>query len=172
MKYKDDELNELLECAIRERGAIEHFEALDRSMAWRKRLIWSISAAAACFILFGGIGIKLGDVARSAGESYILADSQRGGSEVTALIQENQIARARDVIVAKRLEIEKAITSPVSDDPDYLDQLSADLQELDLLEAICHLRQGHYFKAKRLLKEIVAEDGASAHEAMTVLEKL
>ena len=51
-------------------------------------------------------------------------------------------------------------------------QLDVDRQELDLLEAVCALRKGQYFRSRRLLKAIAAGGGAFAPEASSLLEQL
>ena len=66
----------------------------------------------------------------------------------------------------------KEIASPSSDDPEYMTQLKIDSQELDLLEAVCYMRQGKYFKAKKYLKRIVAGGSHFSAEAEKLLGEL
>jgi hypothetical protein len=51
-------------------------------------------------------------------------------------------------------------------------QLQMDEQELDLLEAVCYMRQGKYIKAKRALRQIVQSAGHYSHEAEQLLSSL
>ena len=173
MKTDNETLNELLECAIREKAAIKHMEELDRRSRLRIRRIRFISyAAAACVALFAFTGIKLGHDARNAGYAFNPVAGQMGGSEITALMQEKQIRQALDAIGESRAKLAQEMADPSSPDPEYLDQLESDRQELDLLEAVCWLRQGHYFKGKKALKEIAFHDGVFATEAQSILESL
>lgn len=174
MSNRIENLDEMLECAIREKGAIEYMERLDRRKMIRRRksiLYWSCSAAAAIAVLIG-LNLKLGYDARSAGYSFDPAFGQMGGSEITALMQEKRISEAEARIKQARLRLAEETAFPSSSDPDYLLQLSTDSQELDLLDAVCLLRKGRYFKAKKALKAIVEAGGAFAEEAGQLLERL
>lgn len=176
MSKKMDNLDELLECAIRETGAIRHMEELDRQERLRRRkasMRFMSYGAAACVSLGAfGMDYKLSNDARKVGNGFIPADGQAGGSEITALMQDKKIAEAKDLIVAAKVQIEEEMKAPPSDDPEYLIQLTADKEELDLLEAVCLLREGRYFRAKKALKKITSTDGAFAKEAKELLEKL
>ena len=87
MKTDNETLNELLECAIREKAAIKHMEDLDRRSRLRLRRIRFISyAAAACVAVFAFTGLKLGHDARSAGYAFNPVAGQMDGSEITALM--------------------------------------------------------------------------------------
>ena len=128
---------------------------------------------AACVILAGsGLDLKLSRDARSAGYAFIPADGQAGGSEITALMQEKKIDQAQALIVLAKEKVQEEILAPVSSDPDYLTQLEADKDELNLLDAVCLLRKGKYFKAKKALKAIASANGAFAEEARTLLKEL
>lgn len=173
MKTDNETLNELLESAIREKAAIKHMEELDRRSRLRVRRIRFISySAAACVALFAFTGLKLGHDARTAGYAFNPVAGQMGGSEITALMQEKQIIQALNAINDSRTLLAKEMADPSSPDPEYLDQLESDRQELDLLEAVCWLRQGHYFKGKKALKAIAARGGVYATEALSILESL
>ena len=65
----------------------------------------------------------------------------------------------------------KAAENGISD-PDYIAQLTADRQELAILEAACRLRKGQYLKARRILKGLVNAGGAWSDDAKILLEKL
>lgn len=169
-----DNLDELLECAVREVGAIRHMEELDRQERLRRRVMRFMSYGAAACVSLGAFGMdyKLSNDARKVGNGFIPADGQAGGSEITALMQEEIIDEARELIVEAKSKIDEELAAPISDDPEYLAQLAADKDELDLLDAVCLLRKGKYFKGKKALKKIVSENGAFAQDAKDLLEKL
>ncbi len=173
MISNNEELIELLEDAIVEKGAIAHMQDLDRRQK-RHRRLWfcSVAAAAACIILFIGVSLKLGHDAQTVGYAFNPVDGQMGGSEITALMQNHQMAEAREAIIEARGKLVQEIDNPSSSDPEYMEQLSIDSQELDLLEAVCFLREGRYFKAKKALQQIVEGNGAFASEAQSLLEAL
>ncbi len=173
MKTDNETLNELLESAIREKAAIKHMEELDRLSRLHVRRIRFISyAAAACLAIFAFTGLKLGHDARTAGYAFNPVAGQMGGSEITALMQEKQIHQALNAINISRAKLAQEIADPSSPDPEYLDQLESDRQELALFEAVCWLRQGHYFKGKKALNAIAAQGGVYAAEALSILESL
>lgn len=166
-------LDEMLESAIRMKGAKEYLqrvEARDR----RRRRHWATAgysfAACCCLIVFGGW--KLGHDARVVGYAFDPVAGQMGGSEITALMQERQIKEALVKIEEAREELAVEMEPPASSDPEYIAQLEADQQELNLLSAVCSMRQGKYFKAKRELKAIASGGGAFAAEAESLLEAL
>ena len=173
MNSDNEELIELLEDAIVEKGAIAHMQDLDRRQKQHRRAwFYSIAAAAACIILFFGVSLKLGHDAQTVGYAFNPVDGQMGGSEITALMQNHQIAEARVAITEAREKLAQEIENPSSSDPEYMEQLSIDSQELDLLDAVCLLREGRYFKAKKALQQIVKDNGAFASDAQSLLEAL
>lgn len=174
MSSKMENLDELLECAIREYGIIRHMEDLARREHRRRTQLKYFSyGVAACVIMAGGgLDLELRRDARSAGYAFIPADGQAGGSEITALMQERKIDQAQALIVLAKEKVHEEILAPVSSDPDYLTQLEADKDELNLLDAVCLLRKGKYFKAKKALKAIASANGAFAEEARTLLKEL
>ena len=87
-------------------------------------------------------------------------------------MQKREIDQAEDAIVAARQKLSLELANPSSSDPEYMVQLDVDRQELDLLEAVCALRKGQYFRSRRLLKAIAAGGGAFAPEASSLLEQL
>lgn len=174
MNNKSDNLDQMLECAIREKGAIEHMKELDRrEQAHRRQYIrlWAFGVAAAVIIVFG-VGLKLKYDARTVGYAFDPTFGQMGGSEITALMQEKRLddAMAQIDLTRDRLALELAI--PLSSDPDYLLQLESDQQELDLLEAVCLMRKGKYFKARKALKAIVDANGEYKAEAQQLLDDM
>lgn len=171
MKY---DLNEQIECAIRERGAKSHLMGLEKEIQHRNRLLARTMAIAASFLLLLTIGIdvKISADIREVGYAFNPVEGQSGGSEITALMERKEIKVALVKINEARSIVDQEIADPISDDPDYLTQLQMDSQELDFLEAVCYMRQGKYFKAKKALKAIVTAAGHYSHEAESLLESL
>ena len=174
MSNEIDNLDRMLECAIREKWAVEHMKELDlREKKRRRRYIrsWAFGVAAS-FAIVIGVDAKLSHDARSAGYAFDPTFGQMGGSEITALMQERKIDEAVRQIDLARVRIDKEIAEPASSDPDYLLQLESDRQELDLLDAVCLMRDGKYFKARKALKAIVGKGGAYKSEAQKLLQEL
>ena len=171
---KQFDLDEQIECAVREKGAKAHLAALEQSIAQRQRVLVRTLSIAASFILLMGVGVdlKLSNDVRTVGYAFNPVEGQSGGSEITALMESKEIKEALVKIDEARIIVGQEIADPISDDPDYLIQLQMDSQELDLLEAVCYMRQGKYFKAKKALKEIASSDGHYSHEAESLLEAL
>ena len=161
-------IDEIIECAIREKGLLEDMKEIDRRLRKKKRnhLRTIIFSAAACLIVLIGVNIRLHSIATRVGYT------QRGNSEITALIQEKRLDEALAKISSSLVEVNaKAAENGISD-PDYIAQLTADRQELAILEAACRLRKGQYLKARRILKGLVNAGGAWSDDAKILLEKL
>ena len=171
---KQFDLEEQIECAVREKGAKAHLAALEQSIMQRQRVLVRTLSIAASFILLIGVGVdlKLSNAVRAVGYAFNPVEGQSGGSEITALMERKEIKEALAKIDEARIIVGQEIADPISDDPDYLTQLEIDSQELDFLEAVCYMRQGKYFKAKKALKEIASSDGHYSHEAESLLEAL
>ena len=171
---KQFDLDEQIECAVREKGAKAHLAALEQSIMQRQRVLVRTLSIAASFILLIGVGVdlKLSNDVRAVGYAFNPVEGQSGGSEITALMERKEIKEALAKIDEARIIVGQEIADPISDDPDYLTQLEIDSQELDFLEAVCYMRQGKYFKAKKALKEIASSDGHYSHEAESLLEAL
>ena len=171
---KQFDLEEQIECAVREKGAKVHLAALEQSIVQRQRVLVRTLSIAASFILLMGVGVdlKLSNDVRTVGYAFNPVEGQSGGSEITALMESKEIKEALVKIDEARIIVGQEIADPISDDPDYLTQLEIDSQELDFLEAVCYMRQGKYFKAKKALKEIASSDGHYSHEAESLLEAL
>lgn len=169
MNTEEYNLEEMLESAIREKGAKEFLQRIE-ARDQRRRRRWRASAYsfAACLaiVLIGGWRFSYNT--RIAGYAFDPVAGQMGGSEITALMQERQIKEALVKIDEAREMLKEEMAHPGSDDPEYAIQLETDRQELDFLSAVCAMRQGHYFKAKRALKEIEAGGGAFAEEARSL----
>lgn len=168
------DLNEQIDCAIRERGAKSHLMELEKEIRQKNRfMIRAVSIAASLLlILTVGIDLKLGSDIKSVGYAFNPVQGQSGGSQITALMQDYNIEEALRYIDEARVLVAKEIASPSSDDPEYMTQLNIDSQELDFLEAVCYMRQGKYFKAKRYLKRIVAGGSHFSAEAEKLLGEL
>ena len=171
---KQFDLEEQIECAVREKGAKAHLAALEQSIMQRQRVLIRTLSIAASFILLIGVGVdlKLSHDVRAVGYAFNPVEGQSGGSEITALMERKEIKEALAKIDEARIIVGQEIADPISDDPDYLIQLQMDSQELDFLEAVCYLRQGKYFKAKKTLKAIASSHGHYSHEAESLLEAL
>lgn len=177
MRIDKDNIEEILEMAIRERGAMERMEALDRQIASkiaasRRRRTWITSVAAACVLLVACSDATLRLHTRSVGYGYDFTEVSRGSTSIEKLLDNKEFAKALEEIQAAREETLKELEQPSYKDPDYIAQLNADLQELELLEAIGHLRQGKYLKARKELKAIAGSDGAFSQDAKRLLEKM
>ncbi len=179
MRIDKDNIEKILEMAIRERGAMERMEALDRQMAAeaaasRRRRTWITSVAAACvlFVACGDATLKLHT--RSVGNGYEFTDISRGArsGSIEKLLNSKEFSAAYKEIQSTREEIREELQHPSYDDPDYLSQLNTDLQELDFMEAIGHLRQGKFFKARKELKAIAGAEGTFAEDAESLLRKM
>lgn len=168
------DLNEQIDCAIRERGAKSHLMNLEKEIQHRNSLwVKTVSIAASFLILFTiGIDVKLSADIREIGYAFNPVEGQSGGSEITALMESKEIDKALAKIDEARLVVAEEIANPISDDPDYMTQLQMDEQELDLLEAVCYMRQGKYIKAKRMLRQIVQSSDHYSHEAEQLLNAL
>ena len=171
---KQFDLDEQIECAVREKGAKAHLAALEQSIVQRQRVLVRTLSIAASFILLMGVGVdlKLSNDVRTVGYAFNPVEGQSGGSEITALMESKEIKEALVKIDEARIIVGQEIADPISDDPDYLIQLQMDSQELDFLEAVCYMRQVKYFNAKKALKEIASSDGHYSHEAESLLEAL
>ena len=171
---KQFDLEEQIECAVREKGAKAHLAALEQSIMQRQRVLVRTLSIAASFILLIGVGVdlKLSNDVRAVGYAFNPVEGQSGGSEITALMERKEIKEALAKIDEARIIVGQEIADPISDDPDYLTQLQMDSQELDFLEAVCYMRQGKYFKAKKALKAIASSHGHYSHEAESLLEAL
>ena len=169
MNKEDFNLDEMLECAIREKGAREYLQHIE---ARKRRRRWAAASYsfAACLVLVVAGGWTIGHKTQVAGYAFDPVAGQMGGSEITALMQEKRIKEAIVKIEDAREQLNREIAEPSSSDPEYLIQLEAERQELDLLTAVCAMRQGRYFKARRILKAIAGSEGAYAEEAQSLLD--
>lgn len=171
---KQFDLDEQIECAVRERGAKEHLASLERSLVQHQKRNFRFAAIAASFLIMltVGLDVKLSGDIRTVGYAFNPVDGQSGGSEITALMQNKDIKEALVKIEEARVLIQEEKDNPAYEDQDYLTQLDTDGQELDLLEAVCYMRQGKYIKSRRALKQIVSAGGYYSSEAEKLLGQL
>lgn len=168
------DLNEQIECAVRERGAKSHLMELEKEIQ-RRNSLWvrTLSIAASFLIVLSiGIDVKLSADIREIGYAFNPVEGQSGGSEITALMESKEIKKALGKIDEARVVVADEIKNLVSDDPDYKIQLQMDEQELDFLEAVCYMRQGKYIKARKALRLIAHSAGYYSHEAEQLLNSL
>ena len=168
------DLNEQIDCAVRERGAKSHLIELEKDIQQKNRWLTMTTSIAASFLILLTIGldIKLSGDIREIGYAFNPVAGQSGGSEITALMEDKQIKEALDQIESARIALSNEMQNPSYDDEAYIVQLEMDAQELDLLEAVCYMRQGKYFKAKICLKDIVDGKGSYSSEAEELLNSL
>lgn len=168
------DIDEHIECAVREKAAKAHLVELEKSIVRRQRvLLRTISVAASLLLLICvGLDVKLSADIRTVGYAFNPVEGQSGGSEITALMENREIKTALAKISEAREMVKEEMSNPSSDDEDYMIQLQTDSEELDFLEAVCYMRQGKYFKAKRHLKAIVADGGYFSYEAGKLLKAL
>ena len=175
-KNINDNLDSLLEAAIREKGAVLHMKDLERknaaTMARRVAMKVTCYVAAAILVLGAVFSWKLSSDVRKVGYTFDPVAGQRGGSEISALMQEGNIPAARLKIRERRESLQGELLSPTTDNREYIAQMEADLQELDLLDAVCLMRQGKFLHARRALRRIKDSGGPFASTASELLEKL
>lgn len=170
-----DRLDEQIECAIREKGAIEHFrsiEAMERARSEKARRArrswpayrWAYAASVAVFLCAGGISLKESSDARSAYECYI--------SEDTSVIRAGEAPMDMDAIDSRILELEAEIADPSNPEAEYMDQLLFDRQTMEFRKALEYLRKGRFISARRQLKDIIASGGAYAEDSSRILKTL
>lgn len=109
------------------------------------------------------------------GYDFISFESQirgRGTDNIIQAIDEGSIRDALSLIDDYREKINNDLTSCTKEDSDMVYELDADLQELDFLEAICYLRQGTYFKARKKLQFIMAADSIYGEDASRLFNEL
>ena len=169
-----DNLDEMLEYAIVEQGAKAHLQEYERQkqVSFRRRVRTISYSAAACVALVACTTGYLGYDARKVGYGYELPSGVKGSSEIEALIQEKENKAAILKIEETQKSLAEEKENPMYDDPVYLEGLDHQEQELAFLKAVCQLRQGRYFTAKKALNGIVSEGGIYANNAKELIEKL
>lgn len=171
---KQFDVEEQIICAIREKGTKNHLASLEREVVARSKRNFRYVAVAASLLLMLTVSfdVKLSHDVRSAGYAFNPVEGQSGGSEITALMQDKNISEALIKISEARGLIDEQRRNPTYEDAEYMVQLEIDTQELDFLEAVCYMRQGKYFKARRCLKQIALKEGHFSAEAEKLLGEL
>ena len=169
-----DNLDEMLEYAIVEEGAKAHLQEYERMkhLAFRQRVRTISYSAAACLALVACTTGYLGHDARKVGYAYELPSGVKGSSEIEALMEEKENKAAILKIEETQEWLAGEKENPMYDDPVYLEGLNAQEQELAFLKAVCQLRRGRFFSARKALKSIVSEGGIYAKRAQELIDKL
>ena len=128
-------------------------------------------AVVGCFAIACIVG-SLSYNAQKVGYGYQFPTGIKGSSEIEALMENNKNKEAIIQIEEARKWLEEEKKNPMYDDQVYMDDLSIQEQELDFLEAVCHLRRWNYFIGKNALKKIANGGGVYAKDAQDLLEKL
>lgn len=128
-------------------------------------------AVVGCFAIACIVG-SLSYNAQKVGYGYQFPTGIKGSSEIEALMENNKNKEAIIQIEEARKWLEEEKKNPMYDDQVYMDDLSIQEQELDFLEAVCHLRRWNYFTGKNALKKIANGGGVYAKDAQDLLEKL
>lgn len=145
-----------------------------------RRIIYSVATVLAAACLISGIFFRYSYVSQgsNAGYGIVLGDvvqPMRGESSIDDILKavdEERYEAAEELIAAFR-----SVPAPEYDlsteEGSYLyEQYRADCMAVDYIEAVTLLRQGHPFKAKRILKSLVAADTYYSAYAAELLEKL
>lgn len=140
-------------------------------------LKWTSYALAACFAaavcMVGILDYQTYIVGK--GYDFMSFESRirgRGTDNIIQAIDEGSIRDALSLIDSYREKINNDLTSCTEEDLDVVYELEADLRELDFLEAVCYLRQGTYFKARKKLQGIMAEDSIYGGDAYRLFNEL
>lgn len=169
-----ENLDEMLEYAIVEQGAKAHLQEYERMkhLAFRRRVRTISYSAAACLALMACTTGFLGHDARKVGYGYELPSGVKGSSVIEALMEkkDNKAAILKIEETQEWLAGEKE--NPMYDDPVYLEDLNAQEQELAFLKAVCQLRRGRFFTARKALKDIAFKGGIYAERAQKLIDKL
>jgi hypothetical protein len=161
----------------------EYLQSLERDikmqkMTERRRRTFAMRissiAAAVCLVLGVFVHFDTQSDYRQYGLGIELAISRGGGDsdKVAELINDRNYDEALSLIA-------EAEAKPfVCDDtnPEIVeaerDEYKREQDELQWYKAVCYMRDGKYFKAKRLLKNIAASDSDFAEDAKKALEDL
>lgn len=137
----------------------------------RIRRIAITCVAAASLLVFGSLGY-LSYNAHSVGMGYQLSiDNSRGADPITDLINNGDYSGAQKGIAETKENLEKT-REEFANKPAAYQYYCEQIEYLDLLDAVCELRQWHYFSAKKKLKAIVNNDGIYKEDAQQLLNNL
>ena len=134
MQVMKNDIDEMLECAIREKGLLADMAKLDAAALKheRRRTVTFVCSIAACLIMFIGIDLSLSSIARRVGYGFEPAAGQMGGSEITALMQEKRI----DEALEKRELIKISVLKNCADDPKELARILAERTGSQVVQVI------------------------------------
>ena len=132
----------------------------------RGRWIYSFAAAACLLVACVGVDIKESADARAAYQAYVQHPSELYRGSETPL----DLKEITEALV--RLENEQVKFIDGVAEAEYLEQIEFEKQSLHFNEALYHLSKGHFIRARRVLKDIVASEGAFADDARSVLENM
>ena len=162
MLREDFELHQMTVSAIRRSGAKEFLKQHELAKI-RRRKVFSIrlsgGAIAACLLIAFGLHLYTASLYENYGNESIK-------------IEKIGLSRGDDDSLAK---IYEAIDNESYEEAIQLIDACEDEQYADMLQwykAVCYMRDGKYFKAKKLLKKIAASDRDFAEDAKKALEDL
>lgn len=182
-----DILDQQIECAIREKGAINHFKDLEaqsrgetsnhisayaeksKKTFWKPGQYagrWGFAASLAAVLCVGGVGIKESMDARSALDAYLEQDNcnyiVRGGDTSWDMKSMEQ----------KQTELERQMEHPLYTEPEYMEQLAVEKQTLEFNKALNFMSKGRFISARKLLKTISAGEGIYSDDASKLLKDM
>lgn len=170
-------LDEQIECAIREKGVKDRYRELeaqsrmsDHRPVKRRWVVPFASVAASLAVACVGVDVKESSDARTAYHAYTDSPSETYRSSGLPLDLEG-IKEKLDILDMEEHSFKECEIDPEYRD-EYMEQIAFERQSLRFSEALYHLGKGHFIRARRLLKEISASDGAYAAEALSLLEML
>ena len=155
------ELHKMTISAIRRRSAKEFLKQYELAKTHRRKVFsirLSSGAIAACLLIAFGMHIYTASICENYGEDITI--EQIGLSRG----DDNSLAKIYDAIDNKNYELAIQLIDDCEDEQ-YADMLQ-------WYKAVCYMRDGKYFKAKKLLKEIAASDSDFAEDAKAALEAL
>ena len=169
-----DNLDEMLEYAIVEQGAKAHLQEFERkrNMARTFYLRFTSYAAAASVVLAACTTGALSYDAYKVGTNYVPEGGTKGASEIEALMENKDNKNALLKIEEAKKRISEEIEDPMFDDPEYIEDLNRQAEELEFLKGVCQLRRGRFFSARKTLKAIAADNGSYAEKAQYLIKKL
>lgn len=178
------ELQKEIESAIRERGLREMLQKNERKIRQRGRIvrltIGAISALSIAAVIIGFIFVTsltgiMYDESLSYQASMQAAGMARGNITDSLSIQldEAQQAIANDKWdTAAEKAIKVMQLSELKKDDISDEERIEKYQEAQWILLQCEMHNKHYFKAKKMLKQIAAEEGWYQQKAQKILEKL
>lgn len=162
MLRKDFELHQMTVSAIRRSGAKEFLKQHELAKI-RRRKVFSIrlsgGAIAACLLIAFGLHLYTASLYENYGNESIKIEKiglSRG--------DDDSLTKIYQAIDNKNYQLATQLIDACEEEQ-YADMLQ-------WYKAVCYMRDGKYFKAKKLLKEIAASDSDFAEDAKAALEAL